>query len=367
MDANAAYAQSFGRLPHKTVFSDPMGFSGNPVDLKSADNVLQKAYARGQVNLKAQGVTSGGAGTAGYAMVPVFVDPRIIDRTRKFTPLVSMFSRVSNNGMYADFNVITAKGGAAFQVEDAVLDETSTTYDRASTAIKFMYAVGRVTGPSQAAQPSYILAGFQPAGGAAQDSAFGDQSGSNSLQQEILLKTREMKELEEDTIINGNAGTSPEKFDGVVQLLGSNNAVVKSTTAISLDDLDTAAQYAFDDGGRPNLAIASSTAFNDIKSLLSAKIGYLQSASVAEWGFTYVNLNLITGPVMLIPSMFLSNVSGSKAVYFLDMTVWEVRVLQDLTYEELAHTNDSRKFMLKQYECLICRAAAFNASVTGIA
>jgi hypothetical protein len=64
--------------------------------------------------------------------------------------------------------------------------------------------------------------------------------------------------------------------------------------------------------------------------------------------------------------MFMSNVSGSKAVYMLDLNVVEMRVLQDMTYEELGKTNDSRKFMMKIYECLIIRAPSYCASITEI-
>ena len=70
---------------------------------------------------------------------------------------------------------------------------------------------------------------------------------------------------------------------------------------------------------------------------------------------------------MFIPSMYLSNTSGSKAIYFLDMSVVEMRVLQDVTYEELAKTNDSEKFMLKVYEALIIKNTAFCSSITEIA
>ena len=49
-------------------------------------------------------------------------------------------------------NKITAKGGGYVAAEDAALPETTDTYDRASTAIKFLYAVGRTTGQAQAAR-----------------------------------------------------------------------------------------------------------------------------------------------------------------------------------------------------------------------
>jgi hypothetical protein len=74
----------------------------------------------------------------------------------------------------------------------------------------------------------------------------------------------------------------------------------------------------------------------------------------------------MVGDIPIVPSMFMSNVSGSKAIYFLDMQVVEMRVLQDLTYFDLAKTNDSDRFALKMYETLIIRNTAFCASVTEI-
>jgi hypothetical protein len=75
----------------------------------------------------------------------------------------------------------------------------------------------------------------------------------------------------------------------------------------------------------------------------------------------------MVGQIPVIPSMYLSNTTGSKALYFLDLSVVEMRVLQDMTFEKLAKTNDSRKFMMKIYEALIIRATSFCASVTEIA
>ena len=62
----------------------------------------------------------------------------------------------------------------------------------------------------------------------------------------------------------------------------------------------------------------------------------------------------------------MSNTTASKAIYFLDMSVVEMRVLQDVTYEDLAKTADSEKFMLKIYESLIIRNTSFCSSVTEI-
>ena len=78
-------------------------------------------------------------------------------------------------------------------------------------------------------------------------------------------------------------------------------------------------------------------------------------------------LQTLIGPIPVIPSMYLSNTSGAKQLFFADMDFIEMRVLQDMTFEELAKTNDSRKFMLKMYEVLINRAPEFCALIDNIA
>ena len=358
VDYATAYEQSFGAIPDKTTYNDYGLKTIQKVDLRGN---ISEAFG---VGMKAQTTTSGGAGTAGYAMIPVYVDPRIVDTTRKYTPIVELIPRVTNRGMYADYNKITAKGGAFSAAEDASLSETNTTYDRASTAIKFLYAVGRVTGPSIAAQPSYVLQGMLPGAGAT--GPFSDQGAPNAKQQEVLVKTRELREYQENTIINGNTSSTSSDYDGIVKLMSSTNTVDKNTSALSLADVHTAIQYAFDDGGRPNLAVCSSGVYTDLLKLLSDKIGYLKAESQVFWGFTTIVLHTMIGQIPVVPSMFLSNTSGSKAIYFLDMSVVEMRVLQDMMYFELAKTNDSEKFALKIYEALIIKNTAFCSSITEI-
>jgi len=372
-DTAAAYEQSFGHLKNGTCYQSADVKSLLTGEVKYNADLREGMNTAFSTGLKAHGTTAGGAGTAGYAMIPIYVDPMVIDTTRKNTPVVEIIPRVTNQGMFADYNKITAKGGAFTRAEDAALTETDTTYDRASTEIKFLYSVGRVTGPSIAGQPSYILMGMQPGSGAV--APFSDQGAPNAKQMEVLVKTREIRELEENLIINGNATTSSiagnpngTEFDGIVTLQAAVNKVDKNTSAMALGDIDTAIQYAFDDGGRPEVGICSSAVFTDLLGLLSAKIGYLQPAVTTQWGITAINLNTMVGQLPVVPSMYLSNTTGSKALYFLQLQGnTEMRVLQDLTYEELAHTNDSQKFMLKIYETLIIRNNAFNSFIGEIA
>ena len=358
------YAVSFLNTPNHTIYSNPAGFMMKGVEYSGSTTLEAMQVEHSDIAMKALSTTAGGNGTAGYAMVPIFVDPRIVDVTRKYTPLVELVPRVTNQGMYADYNQLTAKGGAVTAIEDAALSETNTTYDRKSTAMKFIYAVGRVTGPAIAAMPSWTLGGLTSAGGAT--GPFGDAVGTNAKQLEVLVKAREIREKEESLIVNGDASTDATQFSGIVKLMSSTNTVDKNTSAMTLDDIDTAIQYAFDDGGRPNLAVCSSAVFTDLLGLLTAKIGYMQPTQEVFWGFSTIVLNTMVGQIPVIPSMYLSNTTAEKAIYFLDMSVVEMRVLQDVTYEDLAKTNDSEKFMLKVYEALIIKNTAFCSSITEI-
>ena len=368
IDADSAYSHSFGNLAHKSVYVNAWWDVDSRKDIKTAYDLGYK-----QVQAKALTTSAGGAGTAGFAMIPIYLDPRVVDTTRKFTPLVELIPRVTNQGMFADFNKITAKGGGITAAEDAALTEANDTYDRVSIPIKFVYAVGRVTGPTRAAQPSYILEGFQSAGsGLGAGNPFTNVNSPNAMQLEVLMKVRSLREKEESLIVNGDLSTTATEFDGIVQLMGSEaNVVDKSTTAMDWDDIETAVRNAFDDGGRVTLGVASSSVLQDIRKLMIDTFRYgpadMAVGSNLPFGVSArLVLSTMVGDIPVIPSMYLSNTSGSKAIYFLDMDIVEMRVLQDVTYEDLAKTNDSQKFMLKVYECLLIRNTAFCSGIKAI-
>lgn len=353
------FQSSFGGLVEPdSIYHDPEGFqTGGEVGMKgwrygkdmksSLQEKMLGTWTQTIADRKAMGTTIGGAGTAGYAMIPIYVDPRIVDVTRKYTPLVELTPRTANMGMTSDFNKLTAKGGAAFGAEDGPQPDVVDTYARVSTAIKFLYSVGRVTGPAQAAFPSYTLGGFT------------ESAAPTAKQLDIIVKTRALRELEENAIVNGDASALPLWFNGMITTQSTTNKVDKNTTALSLDDLYTAVQYAFDDGGRPNLAVCSSSVYNDIQNLMFDQMRAAMPMTELAWGYSAVSLMTMVGKIPLLPSMYMSNVSGSKAIYFEDMSEIGMKVLQDVTYEDLAKTNDSNKYMLKCYETYENRSTGF--------
>ena len=99
-----AYQHSFGALNGGTVYHNPWANETMIPDLKARLDAGMKI-----VHQKALTTISGGPGTAGQAMIPVYVDPRIVDTTRKYTPLVEMVPRVTNLGITADYNKVTTK------------------------------------------------------------------------------------------------------------------------------------------------------------------------------------------------------------------------------------------------------------------
>lgn len=362
----SAYEQSFGMVRDRQTYHDPYGLKSIKCDL------IPELRRRLAIGLKTTTSQAGGAGTAGYGMIPVYVDGILIDETRKWTPFYSLVARVTNRGMYADYNNVTAKSSMAFTAaENAALVVKDSTKDRNSTQIKFVYATGGVTGQSQAGQPSYMLQGFEP--GASATGEFSNMAAPNSKQTEVVLASRAMVEMLENLMINGNSTTSGisgnpngTEFDGLVSLMGATNTVDKNTSDLQLKDVDVAVQYAYDDGGRVNLSVCSTSAWTDLRQLILAKFGYMASLDSVFWGYKTIVLKTITGDVPVIPSQFMSNTSGSKALYFLDMGVVELRILQDITYFDLAKTRDADEFALKWYGAMIIRNTAFCSSITEI-
>lgn len=367
-DDEAAYRTSFGLLKSGTVYMNGWTGIDSRKDLKDIMDSGMK-----NIQSKALGPTTGGAGTAGNALVPIYVDNRVVDTSRKYTPLVEMIPRVTNMGQTADYNRITAKGGAYSAIADAPLPEVDDSYERESVEIKYLYSVGRVLGPMQAAMPSYMVEGFQPSGaGMTGGDAFSPSGAPNAKQLEVLMKARQLKEFEENLIVDGDASTNSTEFSGIVKLQGTTNRTNLDGAALTWDDVETTVQSAFDNGGRPKLAIASSSVVTDLRKIMIDTFNFRPADLVAGAELPFgvppqLVLQTMVGPIPVIPSMYLSNTSGSKSLYFLDTDYIEMRVLQDMTYEDLAKTNDSSKFMLKIYEALVMRAPEFNSFIANIA
>jgi hypothetical protein len=308
-------------------------------------------------------------------LIPVYVDPEIIDLTRRATPLVELIPRVTNYGKTADYNQISVIATAQPLGEDAALSEQSDTYVRKSLPVKYLYSVGRVTGPMFAASKQFLSSGGYV----------------DALSLEVKNKTLAMKRLEEAMILLGDsvtAWTEPVNsvsvaaaysFDGLWELISNSNSngyggstsyrTDMAGASLGIANIRTAIRTARTAGGEPNLIVCDYATYDVIKALIQDQLRYVSTQTIA-WGITVVSFEGLP----IIASRFLSSTAGTgamvpqtgRSLFVLDTNVIEMRVLQDVSYEELAKTNDSTKFMLKCYEVLVVKAPQFNHVIIDI-
>lgn len=375
MDVNAdvKYNNSFYGVENDTVYADPVGtvMQSPDFDLKSSFSVdMRKKWAdrieSNLAQLKSMATDVGGTGLTDNVLVPIAYRNELVDLTRKQTPISFVIRSVTNKGIVAPFKQVTTKPTAFFARENATLASSDPNFDVLSETIKYMYAKGSVTGPLNAAAPGYNLMGTMPPQSGDPRGQFGNVNATNANQINILLQARALLELEEETLINGDKTTNPEEFDGIVSILGTTNTVDKNSTPLDLDDYITAARNAYEDGGYVNFGFCDTVTYQKTLELINDKVSLRDFAESQEYGFTAIKLRtgFSNGAIPLVPSRFLSTSAGSQSAFLLDLSVWEKRVLQDMTYERLAKTKDSDEFFLKKYMCLICMAIQFNASIT---
>lgn len=361
--SHCGYNKFFG-LPQETIVNDIMGFkdrSGISVDIRpELANYVANLKSQKIEQLKAVGIAQGGAGTAPTGIFAQYaVDKLVVDTSRKQTPLIEMWPKTVNIGRQANFNSVTAKGAAVWLGEDAALTEQDDTTSQSSVDIKYAYAVGRVTGQAIKMQDNFFMGGFTPSGaGFGRGAGFQDTGILSPLQRTIVLRTRALNELRENTLINGDSTSND--YSGIVTTQSTTNKLDLNGRALQLGDIDDALESAYVDGGLPSLAVCSPGAYTQMQKLLNDKRrGPFASKTIFGTDFiTYVGT---TGEVTFIPSRYLSNTAGARSIYFMDMSTTEVRSSQDIMFEELSKTNDSQKFMLKVYEAAIFRATGFNS------
>lgn len=287
---------------------------------------------------------TGGAGTAGTALIPVFVDPTHVDRTIRETPLRNIYPRRAIRGQTYDYIPLTAKGGAVWAAENAVIADQIDTYDRTSVAVKFLYGKGRITGPAIAAMRGFI----------------------DPSQLDLAVKTASIMEAEEDAIINGDASTNPEEPNGLIQTITTN------TTDLS-GGLPTIAQIraefatSFNANGNINLCVTDATTHNYIKGLLN---DYMRTPSTKpamdSLGFGIPG-SFEFDAALFIRDKFMPTTSAGKRILFLDMRYNFMAVLLDMTFEQKYNEHDNYPYLLKVYETPVNTFESAQTQILGIA
>lgn len=297
------------------------------IDMRKDAGISFKEAYENVLNVQKAVLTShGGVGTQPVgALIPVYVDPDIIDRTRREIPFIELVPRRATYGLTYDYNAITTTAAAVSLYEDAALADVTDTLDRLSVVVRYMYSVGRVTGPAIAGSRGYI----------------------DLLNFEVQQRTIALKRWEDQLAIQDE--TAPN-FSGLQSQISTNSTDLSGPLTISAmrteitQCLDTGASRA------SMIILVPNTIADSLRGLLMDYQRYVNTTNIA-WGLETMSFDGI--PVIVdryVPSGYMM---------FIDMSVVHMAVLQDMVYEELAKTNDSIKFVLKMYECLVCRAQAF--------
>jgi len=320
VDAEYVFESGFGKMGigNEETYYDPLREVNKFTE-------MGKSYEEAVTKAPTMDTTSGGTFT-GYGLMPPFLDPSIVDRTVRLTPLVKLLPRKAVKGRSYVYDLISAKGGATFLPDDSPLSEQVDTRSTATVNMKYLYAVGRVTGPAMASARLDLMA------------------------EDIRVKTASMNEALENTIINGNATTNPLEFTGLIQSI-TTNASDNAGVAIDLATIRADINTSFEANGLIDLAVTDGYTFNYIKGLLT---DFQRINSEAKIGMKFGILDAfeIDG-VLFIKDRYMPTTATQREILYLDTRYVFMAVLQDYTFEELAKTNDSKKYMIKWYGSLV--------------
>lgn len=329
--AHGYFDQIFGAagISHDQVYFDPMealrsGHKDAAIDMRK--EIGQKLMEKGFLT-KAPTISSTTGGTyTGFGLLPPFVDPSIVDRTVRETPLVRLLPRRAVRGRSYVYNILTAKGGADFVSEDAALAEQTDTYALTNVGMSVLATVGRVT-----------------------DLAMASETIINLMSEEIRVKTASLNEALENEIINGNTTTDALGFNGLLASI-TTNVPDSVGAAITLDNLRTDMNTAFEANALIDLVVTDGATFNTLKGLLMDFQRNVEQPSVLmEFGLP--DAYMFDG-ALFVKDRYMPTVAANRQICYLDTRYIYLPVLRDYTFEELAKTNLSRKFVISWFGSL---------------
>jgi hypothetical protein len=322
IDSDSLYKASFGDMPDETVIDDGFNKIETMVD-DSGDLIVNNGSLHKAVNVGAA------SGAAGYALTPIVWDADVVDITRKLTPLLTLIPKVTNKGKVAQYYRITARGAAGWGAEDPALAETDDTKEEASTSIRYLRVTGRVTGVAQIAGAHF----------------------ESSMQREIINKTQSMNESMEEALLIGENATNQYQPDGLQTILTANTTNVGA--AVALSDVKTLVNDCFVDKGAPNLMITDPYTAEDLIEQQMDYVKYIDPNITIAWGLQVPSIQTVVGRIPILVSQFMPIASGDRRLFCINTNFVQRRVLQDITFERLAKTSDSERFMLKTYQTVI--------------
>lgn len=322
---------------------------------------LEKAareYVEGIVQ-KAESTTS----VAGSALMHVIADEAVTYLYKRPYPVQALIPVEANKGKTASWDVIGPYefGSAAFGSEDPSLQESNIVAHNRTETIKYMYAVGRLTKAVKLAG----LAQIPP-----RDlKAIRIDTAQDALR---ALRERAMLGVTRDvtSTVNAFSPANTLEYKGMYELITANTSGNPDTgdqcwidvSGSSVDTygeimqyLDKTYNYMVKFGMQPNIAICDYQTFGLIRRGLVEYFRYNGESQelipgVSKLTLTFPNV----GGISLVPHPFLRMSTGAYgSIFLMDTRLFARRVLWQDTYEELANTNTSDKFVISAAETLI--------------
>lgn len=294
-------------------------------------------------HLDIQKALSTQSATTGDVLIPEVIQAGIREYFEARTPIWNQFrkERVETNAVA--YRLQDSVPVASFGAELGALPAAqNATYSEEAVILKSLYTRGEISGQLIAAARSFV----------------------DVLQREIRNHTIGMINRLETTLVTGDATARPNEFDGLNVWI--TNQVYATDTGLAagvdqplnlnhLEQLLDAPRYA-----GANVLFMNSETRRRLWSVLQPQIRFIGETEI-NGGFRVRAYNDM--PIIEVkPNVDLTvtpeaNLPNTILAVNTDM-VW-VPVLQDLTYEELAHTRDSTDFIIKMYVGLIVEGGEF--------
>lgn len=264
--------------------------------------------------------------------VPDIVSAGIREYFEKRTPVWNQIRKVPVDSQAV---VIRSQEGlptASFGTELGALPAvTDTPYTERAVALKSLYTRGELSGQLMAASRSVV----------------------NIMEREIRNHTLAMVKRLETALIVGNATTNPAEFDGInTWVQNTLDVTVAGTpptnpplTLNMLEQLLDRPRF-----GAPNLLFMNAATRRRLWAVLQPQIRFIGETEI-NGGFRVRAYNDL--PIIEVAPSANATQNLDNIILAVNTDMMYVPVLQDLTYEELAHTRDSTDFIIKMYVGLI--------------
>lgn len=308
--------------------------------------------------------------TTETALLRQDLEPLITKVDMKGTPLRKRWPRVPANGLTHEYTQRTSLGGPAagsFYADGALPLDGNTRYVRKGKQIKALGQTGRVTG-------LMIVGGRN----------FADQLSIEEMARfTSVLQDEETALLFGDSskgysVPNGDGSNTIQylEFDGIERIIRQEGGIVVDASLfadgpkISLPLLNSILQAQYDANGEPTAIVVGSREKRYFNELLQSFVRYNGDGIVhveRQLGASVMFYDSDFGSLPIIPTRYINpNGSAQTKMFCLcektaGENIIEVVEAQGIGKQPLAKIDDSERFMVNEYETLVCRAPQWNA------